>query len=113
MTADEIYWAVLKATGQVNLRYILWVSAYNTTFLLAYLVLDLILFPSPLTKSVYDPNSRLKVHSRAAAFEMARASTKAEGTAPALLDAINRNGLAFFLVVSIFKTQCEGVCGGD
>ncbi|KZV75704.1 hypothetical protein PENSPDRAFT_647000 [Peniophora sp. CONT] len=107
-----VYWFLLGACAlfnidagvsrrMVNLRYILWVSAYNTTFLLAYLVLDLILFPSPLSKSVYDPNSGLKVHSRAAAFEMARASTKAEGTAPALLDAINRNGLVFFLVANV------------
>ncbi|VDB96676.1 unnamed protein product [Peniophora sp. CBMAI 1063] len=107
-----VYWTLLGACAlfgidmgvsrrMVNLRYILWVSAYNTTFLLLYLVLDLILFPSPLSKSVYDPNSGLKVHSRAAAFEMARASTKAEGTAPALLDAINRNGLAFFLVANL------------
>ena len=93
------------------MRYILWVSAYNTTFLLLYLVLDLILFPSPLSKSVYDPNSGLKVHSRAAAFEVANASAKAEGTAPVLLDAINRNGLVFFLVVSARSSGAQVIRG--
>ncbi|KAJ3542969.1 hypothetical protein NM688_g5917 [Phlebia brevispora] len=45
----------------VNLPYIIWVSAFNTTFLLGYLVLDLVYFPSPLSRSVYSPTSKLKV----------------------------------------------------
>jgi len=45
----------------VNLPYIAWVAAYNTTFLLSYLLLDLAISPTPLAKSTYSLVSRLKV----------------------------------------------------
>ena len=82
----------------MNLPYILWVAAYNTTFLLAYLILDLVLFPSPLSSTVYDPTSGLKVRARVPSIAAASGS-RVRGSAPELLDAINRNGLAFFLIV--------------
>ncbi|KAI9462017.1 GWT1-domain-containing protein [Lactarius psammicola] len=60
----------------VNLPYVLWVAAYNTTFLLGYLLLDLAFFPTPLAKSTPMP-------------------------APPLLEAVNRNALAVFLLANV------------
>ncbi|KAH9015069.1 GWT1-domain-containing protein [Lactarius hengduanensis] len=62
----------------VNLPYIMWVAAYNTTFLLCYMLLDLAFFPTPLAKSTYSPVS-----------------------APPLLEAINQNSLAVFLLANV------------
>ena len=94
---------------QVNLPYILWVAAYNTSFLLGYLLLDLVFFPSPLSKSVYSPTSKLKVQPDPILLNHGRRDNRAfDGTlvAPALLEAINRNGLLFFLLVSM--SGCHG-----
>ena len=64
-----LWWALfylaryLKIGGQdvsrrmVNLPYILWVAAYNTTAILGYFALDLLFFPRP---ERYDPTSGLK-----------------------------------------------------
>ncbi|KAI0073556.1 hypothetical protein K474DRAFT_1686168 [Panus rudis PR-1116 ss-1] len=103
----------------VNLQYITWVIAYNTTFILGYLLLDLIFFPSPLSKSVYSPNSGLKV-TRSVALgagsigpeTSARqqeghkttgsvSSSHGQGGAPMLLEAINKNGLVLFLLANV------------
>ncbi|PCH36925.1 hypothetical protein WOLCODRAFT_127895 [Wolfiporia cocos MD-104 SS10] len=86
-----------------NLQYIVWVAAYNTTFLLGYLCLDLLFFASPFSKSIYDPNSKLKVRPDPTVLDK-RAGRKREvegGSAPALLDAINLNGLVLFLVANV------------
>ena len=82
--------------------YILWVSAYNTTFLLGYLLLDLVFFPSPLSKSVYSPTSKLKVQPEQPILRPdKRGSRGPDGVAPpSLLDAVNQNGLVLFLLVS-------------
>ncbi|KAI0249277.1 GWT1-domain-containing protein [Lactifluus subvellereus] len=105
----------------VNLPYIAWVAAYNTTFLLSYLLLDLAFFPTPLAKSTYSPVSGLKVVRRSSnssgadsAVPTYRAYTSGPpGTAttmtpgprpvpaPALLEAINRNSLAVFLLANV------------
>lgn len=88
----------------VNLQYITWVTAYNTTFLLGYLVLDLFFFPSPLSKSVYSPTSKLKVHPDPDVLKATRHMRGRElsgGSAPALLEAVNKNGLVLFLLVRI------------
>ena len=84
------------AVLQVNLPYIAWVAAYNTSFILGYLLLDLYFFPSPLSRSMYSPTSKLKVQdtSRLPTLQQERPQT-----APPLLEAINRNGLALFLLV--------------
>jgi len=114
----------------VNLPYIAWVAAYNTTFLLSYLLLDLAISPTPLAKSTYSLVSRLKVvcwssngngaDSATVATSLsssvptyrAYASGPKETTttttpvsrpvpAPALLGAINRNSLAVFLLANV------------
>jgi phosphatidylinositol glycan class W len=137
-----IYWALFGLSKYfhrdvsrrlVNLPYILWVAAFNTTFLLCYLLLDLAFFPTPLAKSTYSPVSGLKVHrqpssdfhknndedgdSDSGVVEDAspharpyRAGPTATTTitsgpspmpAPALLEAINRNALAVFLLANV------------
>ncbi|EPQ50545.1 GWT1-domain-containing protein [Gloeophyllum trabeum ATCC 11539] len=88
----------------VNLPYILWVAAYNTTFLLGYLVLELIFFPSPFSKSVYSPTSKLKVQADtavAASSDSAVPSANPVRKAPELLEAVNRNGLVLFLLANL------------
>lgn len=88
----------------VNLQYITWVTAYNTTFLLGYLVLDLFFFPSPLSKSVYSPTSKLKVHPDPDVLKATRHMRGRElsgGSAPALLEAVNKNALVLFLLVRL------------
>ena len=58
--------------AQANVTYVLWVTAYNTSFLFGYLALELSLFPIHSTEAV-----------------------------PPLLEAINANGLAVFLVANV------------
>ena len=88
-----------------NLQYVVWIAAYNSTFLLGYLVLDLAFFPSPLSKSVYSPMSKLKVHPDPDMLKATRHSGgagkewDAGGSAPPLLEAVNKNGLVLFLLV--------------
>src|SRR5712691_4033252 len=54
-------WLSADEDGQVNLPYVMWVAAYNTTVLLCYFLLDLAFFSTPLSKSTYSPVSGLKV----------------------------------------------------
>jgi glucosaminylphosphatidylinositol acyltransferase len=90
---------------QVNFSYIVWVSAFNTTFILGYLLLDLVFFPSPLSKSMYSPTSKLKVHPDPTTVSHGRRNPRGgqdeTATAAVLLGAINHNGLVFFLLVRL------------
>ncbi|KAJ7081634.1 GWT1-domain-containing protein [Mycena belliarum] len=68
-----------------NLAYALWIVAFNTSFILAYLVLDMMFFPTPAVrkgKPVPTP-----IDTRA--------------SAPALLEAVNMNGLPLFLLANV------------
>ncbi|EKM57256.1 uncharacterized protein PHACADRAFT_172903 [Phanerochaete carnosa HHB-10118-sp] len=85
----------------VNLRYTIWIAAYNTTFLLGYLLLDLVFFPSPLSRSVYSPTSKLKVQPDTVLMNHDRTDGRGTPSAPALLEAVNRNGLLFFLLANV------------
>ena len=106
-----------------NLPYVVWTAAFNTTFLTGYLVLDLVFFPSPLSKSVYSPHSKLKVHpapdvlgARGRAERAGKGGGAGAGvgvgaaSAPVLLEAINKNGLVLFLLVRPFALclVCRG-----
>ncbi|CCM00862.1 uncharacterized protein FIBRA_02908 [Fibroporia radiculosa] len=105
-----LYWVLLGALKYVNagegisrrlisIQYIIWVAAYNTTFLLGYLVLDLVFFASPFSKSTYSPYSKLKVQPNPLTY-IKHDDRKQEvvRSAPALLEAINKNGLVLFLM---------------
>jgi len=123
-----VCWSSTDEDGQVNLPYIMWVAAFNTTVLLCYFLLDLAFSPTPLSKSTYSPVSGLKVvrHPNnndsdsdststptpvppSGSFHHANASGLSPGMimtagpspmpAPPLLEAINRNSLAVFLLV--------------
>jgi len=100
--------------GQVNLPYILWVAAFNTSFILAYFLLDLFFFPSPLSKSIYSPTSKLKVPKERRRFPI-ETQTPPMKDAPALLQATNQNGLSVFLLVSRFTildgSELTGITG--
>lgn len=74
-------------------------AAFNTSFILAYILLDLVFFPSPLSKSIYSPTSKLKVPKDRRKVP-AESQTQLAKDAPGLLHAINQNGLAVFLLVS-------------
>ncbi|KAI0797327.1 GWT1-domain-containing protein [Irpex lacteus] len=110
-----VWWVVLGITlaigvgggvsrRVVNLPYVAWVCAFNTTIILGYLLLDLVFFPSPLSKSVYSPTSKLKVQPDPVVLSHGRRSPRGPddtATAAPLLEAINRNGLVFFLLGNI------------
>jgi len=121
----------------VNLSYIAWVAAYNTTALLFYFLLDLVFFPTSLARGTYSPVSGLKVvrrpnrNSSSSNIDTDSTSTQTQSTplpslppsragappgktatatmmagpssvpAPALLEAINRNSLAVFLLANV------------
>lgn len=89
----------IQRLGQANLPYILWVAAFNTSFILAYFLLDLFFFPSPLSKSIYSPTSKLKVPKGSRKFPT-ETQTPLLKDAPALLQATNQNSLSVFLLVS-------------
>ncbi|KAL0946007.1 hypothetical protein HGRIS_012283 [Hohenbuehelia grisea] len=85
-----------------NLPYVLWVAAYNVSFILGYLLLDLYFFPTPLSVSIYSPTSKLKVSVESPAFPIASSSqVHLVGNPPPLFEAINKNSLVIFLVANV------------
>ncbi|KAJ7465187.1 GWT1-domain-containing protein [Mycena latifolia] len=66
-----------------NLAYALWIAAFNTSFVLAYLVLDMIFFPAPAVRKGKAPLAPRRV------------------CAPALLEAVNTNSLSLFLLANV------------
>ncbi|GAA5896233.1 hypothetical protein JCM6882_008526 [Rhodosporidiobolus microsporus] len=84
-----VYAAVRWVTGAevsrrlANLPYVLWITAFNTSFLFLYLAVHLVVAASPSSSS--SPTAR------------ARSAT----AAPAIFEAINRNGLVVFLAANL------------
>lgn len=70
------------------MSYVLWVTAFNTTFILCYLLLDIAFSLSPSRKG----SERL---------QPSAISSSKDKKAPALLEAINMNSLTLFLIVSL------------
>jgi phosphatidylinositol glycan class W len=93
---------------QANLPYILWVAAFNTSFLLAYLVvLDILFFPGPKPKKEKKKSfestsmSCLERPYVGLPREPPADAVVVEGNPPQLFEAINRHGLALFLMVRL------------
>ncbi|KIM82775.1 hypothetical protein PILCRDRAFT_820061 [Piloderma croceum F 1598] len=84
----------------VNLPYILWVAAFNTTFIFGYLFLDIFFFPSS-SKTVYSSISNPEVSPDNSSILRDQHSPPLTGNPPALLEAINRNGLVLFILANI------------
>ena len=72
------YFGIEVARRFANLSYVLWIVAYNTTFLLGYLIIQLLFF---------------------------NYNTPHADAVPYTLEAINRNGLPLFLLVFLFGIQ--------
>ena len=81
---------------EVNLPYILWVTAYNTSFLLFCLGLDMWLF------SVGDSGGKITKHHKKGDAPPPPVTQIQFGNPPPLLDLINRHSLEFFLLVNTF-----------
>ncbi|EGO01208.1 hypothetical protein SERLA73DRAFT_121542 [Serpula lacrymans var. lacrymans S7.3] len=92
-----VWWALLGLTRflgldvsrrMANLTYILWVVAYNTTFILGYLLMDSYFFPAAKGQATAKDDGKVQSRSKLS-------------TSPSLLDAINKNGLALFLLANV------------
>jgi phosphatidylinositol glycan class W len=76
-----------------NISYVLWVAAYNTSFILGYIFLDMMFFPTRTSK-IRDPTDpsgkRLLIGEKGP-----------KSSAPALLEAINKNAFILFLLSNV------------
>ncbi|KAG7095944.1 hypothetical protein E1B28_006628 [Marasmius oreades] len=80
----------------VNISYIFWVSAYNTSFILGYMILDILFFPTPRpSKPKYSKGKPVEY------AEIHPVGINSEEIPPALFTAINRNGLVLFLLSNL------------
>ncbi|KAL5478431.1 GWT1_3 [Sanghuangporus weigelae] len=80
-----------------NLPYVIWVAAYNTSFIMFYLLLDK-LSVSRKTSSSFSPISPSSLHPGS---YVSGGKSKSKSVAPSLLEAINLNGLALFLLANV------------
>ncbi|KAF9018028.1 GWT1-domain-containing protein [Hymenopellis radicata] len=73
----------------VNLSYVMWIAAFNTSFILGYLLLDMHFYPEPSKFKKRDVDNSDAV------------ATYKAPVAPSLLDAINKNALVIFLLCNV------------
>jgi len=104
-----VWWAVLGFTRLIgmdegvsrqtaNFPYAMWITAFNTSFILAYVVLDMIFYPAvpiPKTKLTSPPTPA------SGYFSPAPVPTQPPVRAPPLLEAINKNSLLLFLLANV------------
>ncbi|KAG8216125.1 GWT1-domain-containing protein [Butyriboletus roseoflavus] len=78
-----------------NLPYILWIVAFNTSFILSFYLLDMIFFPTRISKlkDPSDPSGKKILQEDP--------TTSTPKSAPVLLEAINKNGLVIFFVANV------------
>ncbi|KAF9224938.1 GWT1-domain-containing protein [Gyrodon lividus] len=104
LSSYAVVWWVLLAFVRIgldvsrrmaNLSYILWIVAFNTSFVLGYYLLDMLFFPARISKlkDPSDPSGK-----RILQEDPTTSRTK---FAPALLEALNKNGLATFLLANV------------
>ncbi|KAF8523780.1 GWT1-domain-containing protein [Hysterangium stoloniferum] len=85
-----------------NARYVLWVAAFNTSFITGYLALDVLFFPQPPARKLL-----LRPFPRALSLTQALQEGQRSGLSseprkpPTLLEAINLNGLLLFLLANV------------
>lgn len=75
---------------QVNMQYVFWVAAFNTSFILGYLLINMNHLFIYSQRSSKVPENKNEVYQ----------SSQQEFDVPPLLEAINKNGLVLFLAVS-------------
>ena len=87
----------------MNVSYILWVAAFNTSFLLGYLaVLDIWIYALPRERSTAKKGSMLgNAASPSSLPASQQAAVVARGNPPLLLEAVNRHSLTVFLLVRV------------
>lgn len=91
----------------VNLPYIVWVAAFNTSFLLVYLVvLDILFFPGPKPKKREKPLDLISISGLANPYVASSQQPPVDeaveqGNPPQLLEAINNHGLVLFLLANV------------
>ncbi|CAD6903138.1 unnamed protein product [Tilletia controversa] len=101
-----------------NVMYVVWVSAYNTSFLLGYLLVHM-LFLEPLERAAFErgdgadaekggEEERMRLHGHGHGHGQGlggsredRAGQLKAGTTPVLLETLNRHSLPVFLVANV------------
>ncbi|KAJ8083308.1 Glucosaminyl phosphatidylinositol (GlcN-PI) nositol acylation protein [Marasmius tenuissimus] len=82
----------------VNVSYVFWVCAYNTSFILGYMLLDMVFFPTPLPrKPKYKDKDKVDAKDGVDYTD----SSSLDEVPPAIFAAINKNGLALFLLSNV------------
>ncbi|KAJ7187178.1 GWT1-domain-containing protein [Mycena filopes] len=102
-----VWWAVLGVVlsfpvdegvsrQTANLPYALWITAFNSSFILGYLILDMVFFPGPTARKKPFPPSDGQTDVSHDEVEKQDARR-----APELLEAINLNALPLFLLANL------------